>query len=120
MPEKCYLVLRAGGTLEVHLGAIEKTRPTLEDAQRHVGGWIERFETPTLPKDWCAFCNEEGKLKGLPPNVTATLLLPVYADDIIVGDVFICGVTDEGEFKWLGEDAVEKFKEVLNGKKKEA
>lgn len=119
MFEKCYLVLRAGGTLEVHLGDTEKPRPTLEDAQRHVGGYIERFETPTLPEGWSAFCNEEGKLKELPPNTVATMLLPAYADDIIVGDVFICGVDDGGEFRWLGADAVEKFKEVFNARTNE-
>lgn len=117
MFDKCYLVLRSSDVLEIHAGEDGKEKPTLKDAQKAVGGWVERFDTPSLPKDWCAFCNEEGKLHKLPINMIATLLLPVYADDIIVGDVFICGVTDKGDIKWLGADAVEKFKEVLSGKK---
>ena len=57
--------------------------PALAVLQETVGGYIERVpffdclpESAALPKDYVqpcvAYCNEEGKLNGLPVNITAT------------------------------------------------
>lgn len=62
----------------------------LAELQRFVGGYIEIVE---IDKDNIMVINEEGKLKGLPFNMVATLMLrnnPIYAKEVVVGDVLIC------------------------------
>ena len=64
-------VLKVDGTIE-HLDH----RPTLEEAQKVVGGWVEMMpmhlcRTPRLT----AFGDEEGRLKGYALNRKATDLL---------------------------------------------
>ncbi len=79
-------------------GTVETVQPqkgrhfTLPELQRYVGGYIELV--PCVSPNRQMFINEEGKLKGLPVNLKATLL---YAgEDPIVGDVL---VTALGEVK---------------------
>lgn len=68
----------------------------LDDLQRYVGGWIEYVPTN---EDVTLYCNEEGKIEGLPPNPLATslfgsLLMP---GDYLAGDVILLGpIDDEG------------------------
>ena len=75
--------------------------PTLDELQGAVGGYIEpvpafdRFDGKTC----IAFCNEEGKLHGLPVNAAATRAWHDQTDphdDILVGDV--CIVTGDTDF----------------------
>lgn len=40
---------------------------TLETMQKIVGGYIE---TVTLSKDTVLICNEEGRIRGMQPNIT--------------------------------------------------
>lgn len=58
----------------------------LETLQQAVGGWIEHV---ILADGRDAFCDEEGKLKGLPVNLVATAL---WADpfDVLCGPVVVC------------------------------
>lgn len=67
------------------------TTYTLEELQGAVEGYIEII---TLPTNLLMVLNEEGKLKGLPRNEMATLLVrvtqAVSAGDFVVGDVLIC------------------------------
>lgn len=75
--------------------------PSLDDLRAFVGGYIEtvpRFAQ--LDGQYCVvFCNEEGKLNGLPVNVMATRAWAKAAgmplDDVLVGPVAICMGTDE-------------------------
>lgn len=62
---------------------------TLEGMQSVVGGYIEYVP---LTDDWTAslYCNDEGKINGLPPNRR-------LGNDIIAGTFFICG-SDDGEY----------------------
>lgn len=74
---------------------------TLEELQKSVGGYIE-----TVPyfdryngEPCVAFCNEEGKLDGLPLNVAATNAWQKLCGctiDVLVGDV--CILTGDAEF----------------------
>ena len=89
-------------------------KPTLEDAQKAVGGWIERIATPSLPKTVAAFCDEEGKLKGLPVNTIATLLLPANYDDFIVGAVVVCGMTRDGDIRAMTDSELEAVVNEIN------
>jgi hypothetical protein len=88
---------------------VAKISEGLKPMQEVVGGRIEAYE---LFKDQAAIiCNEEGKLKGLPPN-------RVIRDenkaikDVIVGTFFICGAPMESDqFVSLSDKQLEKFKE---------
>lgn len=96
------LTLKVDGTTEVTFF----TAPVpLEFLQNAVGGWIELvpdFDVFEGQTGIVAFCNEEGKLKGLPLNVKATeawaksVGAPV-ADlgDALLGDVIIVSGDDE-------------------------
>ncbi len=95
----------------VHIEPLDKPS-NLEKLQTAVGGSIQivpMFETfnwsldPTDVKkavECVAFCNEEGKLHGLPFNRLATLLWSNFFDfplrDILLGDVAI--ITGDEEF----------------------
>lgn len=76
--------------------------PLLDVMQKAVKGYIEYVPLPDEVQATTGFsylyCNEEGKLMGLPPNVLATLL--AFGDtphDIIVGDVVLCKENEEEE-----------------------
>ena len=58
--------------------------PTLSDAQKFVGGWVELVKV----KDGILLIDEEGKLKDKPVNKPASkMYAESYGDqDIIVGD----------------------------------
>jgi Domain of unknown function (DUF3846) len=62
--------------------------------QQAVGGYIELVPNP---HGVTVYCNEEGKLEGLPPNHRATKLFGEWLQpwDIIAGDVIVCGPPDE-------------------------
>lgn len=70
------------------------------------GGWLEAISgVKTLPDgsvcEWSAYCDEEGKIKGLAPNRLATAVaqsLNWGADDFLCGPVIFLGAPDdEGE-----------------------
>lgn len=79
--------------------------PALKELQAAVGGYIEQvpgFTKIILDNEelGCAvFCNEHGKLKGLPPNELATHhwrvsllkrgVYPEQMNDVLVGDVLV-------------------------------
>lgn len=77
----------------------------LESLQHEVGGYIEAvypFEDPVA-----LICDEEGKLKGYPPNrVMLTEFGKVY--DIIHGTFLVVGLTDE-DFGSLTDQQMKKF-----------
>jgi hypothetical protein len=69
----------------------------LEKLQAAVGGLIQAVD---LHDDLTLWCNEEGKLIGLTPNVIGTHLYEKNFGmmDVIMGDiVFTGGTDDEGE-----------------------
>lgn len=82
---------------------------TLEALQVEVDGYIE---TITLASEvCCVICNEEGKLRGLPPN------RPIYniggkIRDIIYGTFLIVGV-DGDEFCSMSPSTMELICEVM-------
>lgn len=83
---------------------------TLDAMQQQVGGYIEAI----YPFEDAAaiICNEEGELLGLEPNrairdpETGELL------DIICGECFICGLTEDN-FCSLTEKQVTYYKELF-------
>ena len=92
----------------------EGALPMLQEA---VGGWIEAVSL----RDFDFYCNEEGKLTGLPVNEVATALWEeVYGPtDVIMGDIIIVGPVDgEGYNTELSTDhilTVQAIAKVLRG-----
>lgn len=70
---------------------------SLKKLQGAVGGWVQAVD---LRDDLTLWCNEEGKLIGLPNNVIGTHLWEKSfgMTDVIMGDiVFTGGTDDEGD-----------------------
>ena len=68
---------------------------TLETYQKIVGGYIEAVPG-ILPHPLAIYCNEEGKLVGLEPNISSSY-------DIIVGPVVALGTLPDGNNRGLSE-----------------
>ena len=58
---------------------------TLEALQEKVGGYIE---TVTLASDACIICDEEGRFKGLPCNVS-------FGRTVFAGPILLVGVRED-------------------------
>jgi len=74
-----------------------------------VGGWIECV---AISDDLTMWCNEEGKLDGLPVNDIATKIFQnrFGAVDVIMGNVVLTGgADDEGDDLGLTEEQVQLF-----------
>jgi len=69
----------------------EDRAPTLEEAQRLVGGFVELVRSPEH-REWQILVNEEGLLNGLPFNEEATKICGTG----IVGDAVIL----KGDARW--------------------
>ena len=85
--------------VDVQVRAIDiaENNKELENLQREVGGWVQAIElTPTITM----WCNEEGKLIGLPLNYAATRIWTKvfgYTDAIMGKAVFTGGSDEDGE-----------------------
>ena len=96
--------------------SIEDTE--LETLQDAVGGLIQAVDLTTSLTMWC---NEEGKLIGLPVNPVATAMWTRYfgETDVIVGNVVFTGGCDEdgNTTSILQEDAdkIEKLSSTYVG-----
>ena len=82
---------------------------TLITLQSVVDGYVQAVD---LTADVTLWCNEEGKMNGLPRNVIATSLwIDQFGEtDIIVGNVVLTGGSDdEGEILPLTVEALERL-----------
>ena len=75
---------------------IDQPKITLEDFQKVVGGWIEGI---SINEHLTMYCNEEGKILGLPVNHLATYFVKNLRpfNDFICGDVVFSKINEEGE-----------------------
>ena len=71
----------------------------LSSMQESVGGYIQAVD---LEPHVSLICNEEGKLLGLEGNRSLD-------NDVLVGNFFIAGNNDEGEFTSLTDEQIEKY-----------
>jgi len=73
--------------------------PTCEELRHQLGGWLKVVPAFTTYKGrrCVAFCDEEGKLKNLPLNETATLAWYDCVDtgDALVGPIVVITGDDE-------------------------
>lgn len=83
---------------------------SLDTLQKSVGGYVQAVESASGETTF--WCNEEGKLEGLPVNKAATFILwslnTAFRDqDFLVGSVVITGgVDDDGNTLPIGEEAL--------------
>lgn len=75
---------------------------TLEALQQGVGG---KLEAVTLAGDACILCNEEGRLLGMPYNIT-------ICGVSFVGPLLIVGIAGE-DFAGLTEQQVDRLRTLL-------
>lgn len=75
---------------------------TLEALQQGVGG---KLEAVTLASDACILCNEEGRLLGMPYNIT-------ICGVSFVGPLLIVGIAGE-DFTGLTEQQVDRLRTLL-------
>lgn len=81
---------------------------SLRALQTLVGGYVEAVDLRDTD-GITAWCNEEGLLKGLPVNPTATRVLQQAGCgvELIVGDVVITGMTSAGDTDTLASHETE-------------
>ncbi len=84
---------------------ITEIKNKLSELQQTVGGYIE---TVTLAEDCCIICNEEGRLQGLPYNLT-------FCGISFVGTVLFVGVAGD-EFTDLSKKHMEILLKQMEGK----
>jgi hypothetical protein len=101
-------VTTAGEVTELDLSS-----DSLNKLQTAVGGWVQAID---LASDLSMWCNEEGKLTGLPHNPYAQYMWDkVFGahTDYLVGDIVLTGGTDsEGETIGLTQEQVDIIKAV--------
>ncbi len=86
--------------------AEEKTiTNTLESLQREVDGYIEVLG---MGEDICLVCNEEGKIENKSLN-RAVRDFEGKIVDVVAGDFFVCGETEDGEFRSLTDEEFKKY-----------
>lgn len=90
---------------------VEKEVRGLEDMQKIVKGYIQYVDLGAISgikelNGYDLYCNEEGKLDGLEPNL-------LFVNDIVVGNVFISKANEEGETISLTDQDIEIILENL-------
>ena len=82
-------------TTEGDITEIDLSRDSLTALQEGVGGWVQAIDLTTTMSMWC---NEEGKLQGLPHNPFAQAMWDKAfgaGTDYIVGDVVFTSTPDD-------------------------
>lgn len=86
---------------EDEFGRLVEIENELEVFQSIVGGYIET----TGYKNLVIICNEEGKLRGLEPNI-------LLGKDMLVGTIIVCGASGD-EFSDVPID-FKKWEQIVN------
>jgi hypothetical protein len=106
---KSVIIIKATGDTEVK----ELDKIDYDFLNQTCGGWIQHI---SFGNGVAMYCNEEGKIDGLPYNHKATSIwVNTYGDtDLISGDVVIVGdLDDEGEDSGLTADQISHIEEVI-------
>lgn len=94
---------------------IKETDNGLKGCQDLVGGYIESFY-PFLDDGSTFFCNEEGKLNGMPFNRE---IISDTFHDLIFGSFFICESDDEGNLTSISDELADKYKAMFSLREEE-
>lgn len=82
-------------TTDGRINLLDITADSLDTLQTAVGGWVQAIDLAT---DLTMWCNEEGKLVGLPHNPYAQHMWDKAfgaQTDYIVGDIVLTGGADD-------------------------
>lgn len=104
------LVIQPDGATEV-----VETATHFEDFRRLIGGgWLEGVGA-SIGDDWTGYCDEEGRLKGLPVNEKATALARAlgWPGDFLVGAVVFVGLDHRGEDGAVEVDVPQRIIEAV-------
>jgi hypothetical protein len=109
---KNFAVIKVDGSMQIHdVSELDE----YEFLSGVVGGYIQSVFLDNEMREISLWCNEEGKLVGLPLNAVATAIWEESygATDIIVGDVVLTGLADdEGDTLGLSDDDVAKLSRI--------
>jgi len=109
------LIVKTTG--ELHPVLVTEEDDSLVAIQAAVGGYIELV--PSMVPRWrhlSIFCNEEGKIIGLPLNSKATDITGRRGFDPIAGDIIIFGPPDyEGNTTELSDEDMRALMEQFGG-----
>lgn len=94
-------------TLKNRQFIITEIENTLDAMQEFVNGPIEVIN---ITDEILLVCNEEGKMRGLPPS--AFIIRNQEAQDIIVGKFFLCREDGEDMIS-IQESDIEDFKRIV-------
>jgi hypothetical protein len=75
----------------------------LKSYQQAVRGYIETF---SFDDNAVVICNEEGKILCMEPNC-------IINNELLVGNIFIIGTRDDGEFHSLTEEQTAKYLDMF-------
>jgi hypothetical protein len=106
---KTALRVNADLTTEV----LDLTNDEYDQLSRAVDGWIQAVN---LNPNLTIWCNEEGKLNGLPVNIAGTAVWEEYfgRTDVIVGNVVFTGTPDEnGDTLPLADFQVAQLQKIV-------
>lgn len=84
--------------------AVKEIQNDLESLQAEVSGLIECIN---FPNGCVVVCNEEGKLRGMPPNRR-------LGADIICGPFLVCDTTCDGNFTSLSKSKIAEYSRLFS------
>lgn len=91
-----------------NIATVQDVEPTLETLQGLVGGLIQ----PITLGNGVLWCNEEGKLQGLPHNWAADKLLVAAGVPLMVGDFIVGTAVIQGPSTYDEDNDVEVHHDV--------
>ena len=89
---------------------MKKIKDSYKDTKEIVGGYIEAIR---LREDIVMWLNEEGKLIPLEPNIA--MVHDEELVDIVMGNVVIAGVNEEGDTIGLTDEMLSYISKILGG-----
>lgn len=81
---------------------------SLKGYQKAVDGYIETIRFPGMEDQMDIILNDEGKLRGLEPNI----VIPEYKD-VVVGTIIVVGVTPDLDWRSLTQDEIDYATDYL-------
>lgn len=89
--------------------------PTLEKLQSFVNGHIESFYIDELPDGCVCFCNENGKMLNMIPNI-ALKDSNGNIIDVVAGPIIVVKYDEDGELVELTDYETKDIVQILNHK----
>ena len=114
MNAKVLVIMASGGWKFVEV-EMKRGKVPLEFLQTAVGGWVECLGVPGRGLERAdLYLNEEGKLKGMPLNIKATMLSGIHRHgDCIVRDAVVCSHNGNSDTVGLTQSQENALRAIL-------